>query len=214
MIQFWGAPCEVPRAGQLSDVPRELGAGVPVGPTSLRRALHPEQTPRTSAGHKCAKPVSVQNLYSASSPRTFRKLDIHIFAAGGTLSLSLDFLEREREVSLSVELKTLFGTAEVTAPTRLLDPSLRRRAALRPPRPTRACPAASTRERLGAQSTLSREPPHAAAASTERLRTMGIMNSNCATGDTRRRMARPAQGWLPTGMAAIVTACTLADVPS
>ena len=67
-----------------------------------------------------------------ASPRTFRKLDIHIFAAGGALSLSLDFLEREREVSLSVELKTLFGTAEVTAPTRLLDPSLRRRAALRP----------------------------------------------------------------------------------
>ena len=170
------------------------------------------QTPISSPPSSTRRRQSRPHHRPPAAPPTTRYP--HFCLQPRSLSLSLDFLERGCVVSLSVELKTLFGTAEVTAPTRLLDPSLRRRAALRPPRPTRACPAASTRERLGAQSTLSREPPHAAAASTERLRTMGIMNSNCATGDTRRRMARPAQGWLPTGMAAIVTACTLADVPS
>ena len=66
MIQFWGAPCEVPRAGQLSDVHGELGAGVPHGPTSPRRALHPEQAASISQVRRCAKPVPKQNLYSAS----------------------------------------------------------------------------------------------------------------------------------------------------
>jgi hypothetical protein len=67
MIHFLGAPCEVPRAGQLSDVHGELGAGVPHGPTSPRRALHPEQAASISQVRRCAKPVPKQNLYSASN---------------------------------------------------------------------------------------------------------------------------------------------------